>query len=510
MKSFLALLLLLLASQSIAIPEPPNKSLVVKNSSGTGEVFLGGVYMYKSVDWTKEIMEDHFNLLSSLGVNLIHINSLNYYQSSGEEVLALAKLHNMKIIYQIDSAYFTGSVEQSKVEQAISVINKYIDDDTFIGFNVKEEPSEGFIDALMDYYQEIYLQSGIEHIPFFLLHNQTSASNKVKDEYSEFPYIPAITGTDRYMFRFHITSGNGYIMTPKKVFSTHNSSNIGFPFFYNNRVQNQSFVGVITSNANQKTFSKETLASFAGCTVTQIDAGTCTKYNRWYSLAESNNQGLSLGANPGEITSWSHYRPPHNAMAAQTWLAIANGSQAVMAWSAQPTPSAFRGLVENGAPHYTFIEYSNVLNEVRDLGWVANRMVPKYTTETFSAEYINQPSYYNSDLYERRFSIEGINGDVVVLVNTLVGTWNGSNRNTLSLTDNYRLDENGEVIPEDYTPFYAAESIRLSSGENVYDIKTGELLSNNELTIDPGMGRFLFVGTEAQLTKLRNAAGLSS
>lgn len=507
MKELIALLLLMLSSVTAPATSQLDNSLRVDNPTG-GEVFLAGVYMYKSSDWTAENMETHLGYLASLGINLLHINSLNYYGSDQREVLALAKQHNMKIIYQIDSAYFTGTVQQSKVEEAISEINKYIDDDTVIAFNVKEEPSEGFIDELMAYYQEIYLQSGHTKIPFFLLHNQAAASEKIKEVYHDSPYLPVITGSDRYGFRFNFTSANGYIATPSKAFSFLNSSTIGFPLFYGNRVQGQSFIGAITSNANQVTYSKEQLASFAGCTVVEVDNGTCTRYNRWYSLATNNNHGLSLGPNPGEITAWSHYRPPHNAMSAQTWLAVANGSQATLAWSAQIGASNYIGLVESpGVGHYSLLEYSKTIGELKPFGYVLNRM-HAYSTGTLQPQFVNRPSTDNSGIYERRFDLEGYAGDLVVLVNTVIGQWNGSNKDWLQDSDNYRIDSNGEVVTQDYQAFTSPEIVSISTNEAVYDLETGELI--NEVSIRPGGGRLLFVGTEEELNRLRNASGLDT
>lgn len=507
MKELIALLLLLLSSVNTPATSQLDDSLVVANPVGKGETFLAGVYMYKGSDWNAENMDPHFSYLSGLGINLLHINSMNYHNSDQGEVLALAKRHGFKIIYQIDSAYFTGTVQQSKVDTAIVEINKYLNDDAVIAFSVKEEPSEGFIDALMDYYEEIYTQSGHTEIPFFLLHNQTGASEKVKDEYFDYSYLPVITGSDRYAFRFRFTSDIGYMTTPSAAFNFMNSETIGFPLFYNNRVQGQSFIGVVTSNANQITQTKDKLAGFAGCTVAQVDNGTCTRYNRWHTLAVNNNHGLSPGPNPGEITAWSHYRPPHNAMSAQTWLAVANGSQALLAWSAQMSAGNFLGLLEQpGQAHYSLLEYSEVIEELKPFGYVLNRMSTFSSSPSLQPQFDNRPSSDDSRIHEKRFNLEGHGGEIVALVNTVIGQWNGSNKNWLADSDNYRLDANGEILSQDYQPFTTPEDISLSTSENVYDLETGESITS--LTLRPGGGKLLFVGTQTELDEIRNASGL--
>ena len=532
------------------------------NPNGVGEILPIGVYIYKGDGeyWNPIIIEAHFRSLSHLGINLIHTDSVSFDSNDNGEILDIADKYGIKIIYQIGSAYFSNpdentgqSYSENKITTAINKIEKFISHPALLSFSVREEPALSYIagtgqpyTSLMEYYRSIRdgavnqgIVSSPEELPMTLIHNDSKAMQAVYDySYSDGTlvdnYLPSITGADRYKFFWEFAPVGeyfGFLNTPFAAFRQYNSETMGWPAFRNKSLNNQAFYGVITGNCGRKEISIANLQKKAigkGCSEEGIYAGECDLYNRLIRLAETNNQGLSLDLNTNTLKYWKYYRPPQNAMSAQTWMTIAYGAHGIMSWSAQPkksTSASWSGLMgDDGKGHRTLYEYTQAANEIAPFGWMINRMQLEPSLPSISTGFIDQPDNKQNMLINKTFSVKGFSGHVVMLVNTFVGTWSGGKTNYMlakvypyhTTDDSFHITEDGELSYEDYSARTIPDAVgidmsNLQAGYSVYDLHTGLAINSaTPLTIQPGKGRFLFIGSESEFELLQEKIGLTS
>ena len=395
----------------------------VPQADGAGEQFLGGMYVYTGLlpNLAQEqgipyetYLDTYFKNLTDKGFNLFYISAGNF-----DPLIALSEKYKFKIIFQIDGCYlYNPTLEEARAKAAcaIPIINKYKDHPNVLAFSVREEPSIGLMDALMEYYRTV--RASVPDAPFHLLLNW---SDTVKYKFDQ-SVMPIVMGTDRYTFWGWEWSGGGYASTPAFALKTYNHE---MDFFR------------APSDASGSLYQAVFTTSFWLETIREADvlAKHPNEYPRVKELVALGNQGWKdLGG--GRWMYVRYYNPPPNATKAMIWLSVLGGANIIMEWTAIPTTQATRDMYEKkqylqqdipntvGGVHnpgldnkgtYELTEYSDTFRKLQDYGWIINRMrvSPSQNIVTTS----------NPKVLAKPFDVPGFRGKVIVLVNTDIGTW---------------------------------------------------------------------------------------
>ncbi len=474
---------------------------IIANPEGHGELFLGGVYIYNKGAIN---LDAHLRSLAQLGITHIYITaSQNMTDPTVNELISMCGKYGLLVSFLIDGgAYVTDDLTNlsTKAQAAADFINAF-DDPQILAYTVREEPFpnavNNFIDTLLSHYANITsLCSNYNPgnpAPFYLLHNSvdaiTDADNNTAGQQ------PAATGADRYFSRWVFSSAGGYIMTPSKTLQLlGGTANNGFPQFRAQTRANQYFTGVITCNAGQETYSKS-----------YLQTAYPANYSAWLTLAQNSNQGLLEDGN--NIKAWSYYRPPQNLTRAMVWQAIALGCHGIMNWSCNATgPDSSIGLMGTDFKGTAALgEYTTAIRELQPYAWLINRM-----DLSGSAGVSADPS---SETWIGNFTLPNYNAHIAVVVNGHVGTWvNGSTTNWLQRSDIFRINDSGDAI--DYTPAAGTRSITLTNQQgglgSMYDMATGTLIgsSSGAISLEPGQGKFIWIGGSNDLNAVRLNSGL--
>lgn len=491
----------------------------IKSRSGNGELFLGGVYLYKPTSgdgWSERSLEAHFRWLSQLGINLVHVSDVHVWDPKKDAVanrrrfFELAEKYQLKVIWQMNESYYSGDAYNLKNDiwctsgceaRADSAVN-YLSDPiiknaNILAYSVREEPPHCAIEKevindvevsyqycgkitpyLMNFYEKIAYQysavSGDRDVPFFLLHNELPTAEYIHSNYggNEFN-VPRLTGTDRY---FMIRS-EGNLHCPNFALSIFNDSPLGIRSFRNATSEPQSFFSVVSGNSQL--------------------------------FREDSNKPFSARQN-GTL----YYAPKH-AMSAQVWLSVANGSNGIMAWSANPVPLPAEPTMQihemtgkDGRGHRTLFEYAKAIRELSRFGWVINRTSQPQDASALLAN--KDPSIVANSM-----RLEGYaNFKLLALVNTKV-----SPITTRIQASSYAVDEFGNLSELEFPPMTAGLDASLSPGSTyMFDLETGRrYLAGERVTLNPGSGKLLLAGShsslsaaEGELGAIRRATGLST
>jgi hypothetical protein len=494
------MILLLTAGILNLCAEVPNR-YKIDNPEGNGELFLGGVYIYASNYGDKATMDAHLRYLAQNGIKHVYLTaSPTMTDPTTEELVDICAKYGIYASFQIENAYIssTNDFTGTKAQAAADFIDDY-DDPVVLAYSVKEEPPSGdFIDDLLDHYSDITSYCTNYDVtnpaPMYLLHNNLSAIEDANANTTG--QQPIATGADRYFVRWTFSAG-GYIMTPAKTLSLNAGvASDGFPEFRAETKSDQYFTAVISCNTEQKTYTKSYLQSTYP-----------SYYSDWLTLAEDDNQGLSEDGD--NINIWSFYRPPENLTRAMMWQAVAFGSHGIMNWSCNPIPgtSSFTGLL---GPEFkgsdVFDEYTATLRELQPYAWLTNRMTPSTTNGLTS-----NPT---SLMWLGNFSLSSYSAHIAVVVNGDIGTWaNDSTTSFLSRSQTYRINSDGDLI--DFTANTSAKTITLTNQQSnlgsMYDLATGTLIgsTSGNIDIEPGKGKFIWIGSQSDLEEVRLACGFT-
>jgi len=523
-----ALLIGSLASCQLASASPATADgFNFKNPETAEQLFPAGAYIYYDASgaaWDSVTMRSHFRYLSGIGLNTINVTSLIFPDRSDITILDMAKDYNIHVIYQFDtSTTLTGVVNGVKAS---------IDSPNLLAYSVKEEPAVGEIPGLFAYYKNIQDSYGTPNVPFFLLHDKKESIKYVFDTYkTDFNFLPEITGSDRYFFRWQFESDIGYIDTPKMAFTLlmdNTETSLGIPPFVANTAPGQKYYSVFTSNAWRSVATLNDLKNMAfghplnnkdaqDCSQTPVSVTNCLRYNRWIALAKDGNQGLNYVSDAVGVKYWSYYRPPQGAMGAQAWLSVAAGAQGIMAWSADPgntvSPDLAGMFDAQGQPHRSLGEFAQAARDLKPFGKIINQMQRDSSSDGLVTISTPADSSLASELYARAYSIAGVSGHIFVLANTHIGTWTGNSTIWLASTESYHIDERGEVVSKDFTPADLL-NVNLAAGASIFDLQNFDpqstLTAITNININPGSGRLIYVGTQADFKTLRSLAGIST
>lgn len=534
---FKTLLLSTVLGGSNVHADPPS----LTNPGAGGEAFPSGVYVYSLLNttWDSVTMRSHLRYLADQGFNTIYINSLKLTDRTDINILDIAKDYNLRVVYQIDGAFFPNT-DYSTAATAIDNARNSAGGSSLLGFSVGEEIAAADVSSLFSYYGNITSHTNPQTVPFYLLHKNPDAIASVLSNYDSSPLLPVITGADRYFLAWTFCSGSGYITTPKYALQRLMTGDLSIPTFVaQTDFDKQRYFSVITGNTMRQSQTIAELEAGAGCPDTT--SWPSANVDRWKALAADGNQGLSYDPSDNQtIDYWTFYRPPQNTMRAQAWVSVAAGAQGVLAWSASPDSALAHRADQTiadmfdsvGVPHRSVGELAEVARDLKPFGWIINRMRRNATNDNLVTPTLptiadtalaNTAPPAASNILARTFTLTGVTGHIVVLVNQNVGLWGSDSPNLLwntlnggSSTENFHIDTSGELIATDYTPAKPLRINLTTSGGTIFDLQTGQELTdhNSDSTVDidlkGGAGRLLFVGTQTDLDALRAQAGIST
>ena len=476
--------------------------------------FYTGVYIYdgRMRDLAGEqgksysvLMSEHMAKLVSLGINSVYIAGIG--PENFDENLQLAKKHNIKLIPQLDCAYFQEGWDDNTLNTyakiAAGLINKYKGDPQILAWSVKEEPTAKSMDKLSVYYQKI-LELAPEAKFNLVCNNLDSVKNVNKP-------TPGVLGSDIYVFWWEV-SGGGYWASPSFALSYLRGKVKSYAAEALKR--NADYMLVLTADALADTSLANTISEPGKMTYMaedQKDAyiAKCKKF------AADGRMGWGQFQKDGKMfyNVWKWYHPPVNCTKAMIWTGIMEGAKSIYFWMYSPQTKADSEMTFERASYEVkgeaywplgrdcnktdpeLKEYSETIKELSPYKKIIVNMVKLLETPVKSE---------TKNIFNNAFSYPGINGKIIVLHNAEVGTWPNN--------DQIFIDEKGNL--KDYKPFTSAVTAlceaELSKGEGVYDLANGEEIKETEqdfkfaypIKILPGSGKFIFVGTREQFFKI--------
>ena len=486
-----------------------------------GETFYAGVYIYDyQVKAAAEnlgegyfpFLEKHLQILQAHGVNVVHLAIS--YPDEFEEHLRLFDKYGMKLLPQIDFAYFnppeSDEAQAIRAQGAAAFINKHVNDPRVLAWSVKEEVSQKDVTRLATFYTQILADA--PEAKFFTLHNALGAA---KDQ--PVPH-PVISGTDRYAFWWEF-SGGGYLASP--AFALDWTRTQAATYYEESARRGADFMLVVTQGGMLMPKWANTLIKtpreIAYPTVVDEQLAMQEKV---LTFAEEGRMGWrKVSTESGDFYNvWKYYRAPENAMKALAWTAVLEGGRYFLVWHYEPYGKTerqpdFEAAAASGAHEIQYItlagrpgmanpqltELGDAIGEIRQYERIITQMT-KLPTASLTTE--------AKHVHCKAFSFPGLSGEIVVVHNANIGTWPGESRRMFKDDDPIKIDDEGNLVG--YTSFTEAMDAKLlrtdEDGENgVYDLKTGkEIVAKEGYHVDvlPGSGRLLYVGTLDEAKKL--------
>lgn len=495
--------------------------------------FYMGVYIYeyKIAQVAKEqgkdystFLSQHLDILRKHGVNAIYLGGTT--QKRFEENLRLAQEYDIKLIPQLDFAYFRGHWTDADLTHYAKVagefIRKYNERPGILAWSVREEVAHKDVERLAQYYTGI-----LKYAPkakFNLVHNNLDAAKK-----QPLPN-PAIVGTDRYAFWWEF-SGGGYLASPS--FALKWTREQAGKYYTETANRGAEFMLVVTQGgmlipetANIYTKNPEKIQ------YPKTEAQKRKLRQKILKFAREGRMGWKRITTPKSdfYNAWKYYRVPKNCMKALAWISVLEGAKLFFCWSytpptekildtditksamQQPAPKAVTWLTLAGRPGMTnpqLEEFSEAAKEIRPYERIITKMtkLPKSPIKT-------KEKY----TYNNAFSFPGLEGKVVVVQNSNVGTWPHNSRYFFKDSDEIYIDDKGNLVG--YVPYKNPLDVHISFRDadvakrtRIFDIETGkELLKNNgeyKVAVLPGSGKLIFIGSSEEADKLHKMMSLS-
>jgi hypothetical protein len=487
-------------------PEPPSEP-------PSETPFSMGVYMY---DYQMAIaafaqgktysvfFEEHMAKLKANGVNSLYLATS---QERFSESLSLAKQYNMTLVPQLDFAYFNSSWTDAQLDANAQVAGDFIntnDDPAILAWSVKEEADPSDMVRLTEYYTKI--REVAPNAEFNTIHRSlTAAQNQSSPD-------PAISGTDRYAFWWEV-SGGGYLASPASALNWTRSQ---AALFQPESAQRGADFMLVTTQGG--------MLMPAWANQTANDASDPLMMAEVRQLAADGRMGWKDYDTPyGErFNVWKYYRNPGNTTKALAWIGVLEGAKHVFNWHYDPQivdtdieQSASQATLPNavfwntlagrpGMANPELAEFGEASQEIREYERIITNM-----TKLSDSPVDTQESY----TYVNAFSFPGLNGKVVVVQNSNVGTW-PTNKYAFADSDPIFIDDEGNLVG--YVPFTNPMTINIAfkAGEtpmDVFDIATGLQIpaqgTNYGVDILPGSGKLLFLGTSVEALLLHGMMG---
>lgn len=492
------------------ISEPGNSS----NIQTPEKEFYTGVYIYDYRMRTlaaeqgksySELMNEHLTKLASLGINSIYIAGIS--AENIDENLQLAQKYNIKLIPQLDCAYFQDGWDDNAVgiyaKTAAALINKYKSNPQILAWSVREEPPPSSLDKLSAYYRRI-----LELAPeakFNLICNYLDAMKNVTKP------VPSILGADIYVFWWEV-SGGGYWASPAFALQYLRAKTKAYADEVSRR--NSNFMFVVTADAMMDSAIANAISDPKNLTYITEDQKEAyiTKCKKF---ASDGRMGWGQFQKDGKTfyNVWKYYHPPANCTKAMIWTGIMEGARSIYFWMYSPQTQADSEMTFERASHEAKGEVYNALGrdinaidpELKEYSETIRELSPYKKLIVNMVKLSEAPLKTETEnIFNNVFSYPGINGKIIVLHNAGVGTWPGN--------DKIYIDNKGNL--KDYKPYINAVTaffeIALAKGEGVYDFANGEEIKESEqdfkfvypVKILPGSGKFIFIGTREQFLKI--------
>ncbi len=501
---------------------PATKSLSSTKPANIEKFFIGFyIYPYHIKNVARQLNREYkgyadalMNKIASDGFNLIYISNQDF-----DYWLELAEKYNLKIIVQIDSAYLAsaskGEVEK-KASVAIKFINKYIGNPRIIAYSIVEEPSMELMPFVEAYYEKI--RSLIPNVPLYLLHNNSLAL--------KYPIKTNLTivGTDRYAFWGWDPSAGGYAATPSSALLWYYRTMQDYSNYA--ETQKATFAAVFTTIVQIKTTTKE-----------KIRLGVYGNHQRIYLLAKEHRHGWNK-LDEKRFCYVKYYRPPKNSIRAMVWLSILNGAKIVLHWPGTPTAPNEKKIIEGkiyenftnktDSPKRIFSEaikrnsfslkifnpdlshgneyeeYRQVNSEIQKLAWIINRLV--------SEELSTVASVSSDSILYRIFTLPGINGKILFMVNSHIGKWDSNSVHSLVNSNKpFEIDALGNLPNYEAASMPDTVKVEYSDDGELWNVRNGQKVGDNgkgEVIIAPGDAGILYIGNSKNFEVLMRRAGL--
>lgn len=473
-----------------------------------GEHFYAGVYVYdyqfsrtakSRGEDLNTFVDRHFGILKKNRIDLVHLSVADRGKFESVFLPALRK-HGIKAMLQLDFAYFQNSRTDAELKKmakkAADFMKKYKGDPNIIAFSVKEEIAPAEVGRLADYQKMIRCLE--KDAPFFLTHSDLKSVRC-----AELPR-QAVCGTDRYAFWW-----DGFRASPAYSLKWLREQAALFSAAAASRGDGD-FLWVITQGGFLHAYTKDELdRRFPGKKGELIRHYAEKRLMGWFT-------------DNGVYMCWKYYRLPQNCLKAAVWSGVLEGAGYVLIWSYAPLrkdeeklspaelmhtrmkrrngkrgSAAFFTLADHpGYANQQLKEFSETIAEIRKFDFCLRRMV-KAGKDPLTFE-------RNSGAFSRAYTLPGIAGRIVIVHNADVGDWPCDSRFFFRKDDVIRIDDKGDLAG--YIPRTAPRRIpfkaECSPNENVFDLASGQLLSEPAVEIAPGSGTLLFVGTESEFRKL--------
>ncbi len=517
----------------------------VRTQKILGNQFRCGAYYYdtRSRSTPLEEVEREVNRMADMGFNYVYAavsvsddSAAPYPQL--DKLLEVCSKRGMAVRIQAGGRAYLRSSLVNRTEWkkgwnakrladiAVPFIKRYMEHPNVIDFLVMEEPGPQELPALKEYYQEIFKQ--LPDAPLMILYNRLEVSQEDKEN-----LYPQATGSDIYPFRLVGSANNSSIRTPGAALEYYSSRMNAFQQLAQHR--GQAFEAVFSSYAVRRMgmLQEELHKSYYGA---KDEAERQAAFERDMRLAKAGNRGYSLAAD-GKVQQWFRYWAPPRYVTALSWISLAQGadSMAVYAWSGKSERATTKGrshIVQMLGGDRTstrgldeFAAFARMIRPYGKLMRTAKRDVVAFISPRDGDDIVETSAPTNqmiknlpNDIVCNSFSLPGYEGKLIILVNTLVGTWSDG-KSPLALKEEhaFRIDEQGELI--DYVPLKDARIVNgklaLAESEAV-DLMTGQKLpvdaqSNLKLEMEPGSGMLLFLAPaqSGETQKLIHEYGLS-
>ncbi len=476
--------------------------------------FYTGVYLYdyqfrataehQGEDYF-EFLEKHLQILSNHGVNVVHL-AVSYPEEFGAH-LQLFKKYGIKLLPQLDFVYFvpteTDAAMSLRATGAAAFINTYISDPGVLAWSVKEEVAQQDVARLGQFYTQIL--AGAPGAKLFTLHNAIGAATEQPEPY------PVLSGTDRYAFWWEF-SGGGYLASPAYALDwTRKQAAV---YYEESARRGADFMLVVTQGGMLMPQWANTLAKTPReVAYPLVEDEQVAMQKKILSFADEGRMGWrKFSTEEGDFYNvWKYYRAPKNTMKAMAWISVLEGAKYFLTWHYEPyDPDKSQPTLEaasrSGAGEIQYVtlagrpdmenpqleEFGEAAGEIRAYEGIITQMTKLPTCPIEAAD---------AQVHARAFRFPGLNGTVVVLHNSNVGTWPGESRYLFQEDDPIQIDDSGNLVG--YVPFSEAMEVRFTrtdenSEHHVYDLKTGkEILDvgGYSTSVLPGSGRLLYVGT---------------
>lgn len=470
-----------------------------------------------------QFLDHHLGVLHEHGVNAIYLGGTS--RERFDETLRLAARHDMRLIPQLDFAYFQPdwSDEQiaSYAKTAGEFIDRYRDEPRVIAWSVREEvPAGRAVERLATYYARIR-----EHAPaarFNMIHNSIDAARTQPAPHA------AVFGTDRYAFWFEV-SGGGYLASPS--FALDWTRREAARYYDEAARRDAAFMLVVTQGGLlMPAWANQIVRDPHGAGIPGDERERQQVRDRVVRFAEQGRMGWRKFDGPGGNGSgnggaarynfWKYYRLPPNCVRALAWTSVLEGAKLFFVWSYAPPTKAELALdvastARAAAPEhevhwFTLAGRPGMANpQLRELAAVAReiraygRLIPRMAKLADSPIACDQ-----AGVHHRGFSLPDVSGRVVVIHNANVGRWPHGSRHFFAPDDDIRIDDAGNLVG--YEPFTEPLEVRVTvKGEGgVFDVLTGAELPGDagggyRVRVAPGSGTLLFVGSRTEAETLR-------